>query len=50
MQLLIDLRQEARARRDWPTADAIRTRLNALGIALEDHPDGTTWRRVRRDG
>jgi cysteinyl-tRNA synthetase len=50
MQLLIDLRQEARARKDWPTADAIRTRLNALGIALEDHPDGTTWRRVRREG
>jgi len=47
MQLLIDLRAEARARKDWATADAVRTRLAAIGIALEDHPQGTRWRLTR---
>jgi cysteinyl-tRNA synthetase len=44
IQLLIDLRAEARARRDWTTADAIRDRLSEIGVLLEDRPEGTTWR------
>ncbi len=44
MRLILDLRQQYRAARDWSTADAIRTRLNELGIAIEDGPNGTTWR------
>lgn len=47
LQLLIALRQEARSKKDWTTADAIRDRLKAVGIVLEDHPEGTTWRRSR---
>jgi cysteinyl-tRNA synthetase len=47
MQLLIDLRAQARARKDWATADAIRTGLAAIHIALEDHPEGTRWRLTR---
>lgn len=44
LQLLLDVRAEARARKDWAGADKIRDRLDALGIALEDGPGGTTWR------
>lgn len=44
MQLVIDLRTEARARKDWGLADAIRDRLAEIGVFLEDRADGTTWR------
>ncbi len=44
MRLILDLRQQYRAARDWSNADAIRSRLNELGISIEDGPTGTTWR------
>ena len=44
MNLLIDLRAQARKTRDWATADMIRDRLTEIGVALEDRPEGTTWR------
>jgi len=44
MQILIDLRQEFRRQKDWSRADAIRERLTAVGIVLEDGPEGTRWR------
>jgi cysteinyl-tRNA synthetase len=43
--LLIDLRKEARERKDYATGDAIRNRLSELGVALLDKKDGTTWER-----
>ncbi len=45
MQLLIRLRQEARAGKNFALADAIRKGLIEMGITLEDRPDGTLWRR-----
>jgi len=47
MQILIDLRAEARQARNWAVADAIRDRLVEIGVAIEDRPEGTTWRLVR---
>jgi cysteinyl-tRNA synthetase len=47
IRLLIGLRAEMRARKDWATADAIRDRLAASGVLLEDRPEGTTWRVAR---
>ena len=43
----IEARREARARKDWAAADAIRDELAALGIELRDAGDGTRWT-VRR--
>ena len=42
MELLISLRAEARASKDFATADTIRDRLAQGGIRLEDNRDGTT--------
>jgi cysteinyl-tRNA synthetase len=40
-------RKAARERRDFATADAIRRDLEKEGIAIEDGPRGTRWKRVR---
>ncbi len=44
IQLLIELRAEARKRKDFAAGDAIRKRLAGLGVTLEDGKDGTTWK------
>ena len=44
MQLIIKLRAEARKKKDFATADAIRDGLAELKITLEDKKDGTVWR------
>ncbi|WP_373602854.1 cysteine--tRNA ligase [Aggregatibacter sp. HMT-949] len=45
IEALIKQRNEARAAKDWATADAARNALSAMGIVLEDGPNGTTWRK-----
>jgi cysteinyl-tRNA synthetase len=40
MHLLIDLRKEARAKKDYATSDKIRNQLQQLGILLKDEKDG----------
>ncbi len=47
MQLLIQLRAEARLKRDFATSDAIRNGLNTVGVALQDGKSGTTWEVTR---
>jgi cysteinyl-tRNA synthetase len=45
IEALIEQRNAARAAKDFAAADAIRDELAKAGIAIEDGPDGTTWRR-----
>ncbi len=40
---LLRLREEARKKRDWAAADAIRKKLADANIILKDSPQGTTW-------
>ena len=40
MQLLIDIRKEAKAKKDFATSDKIRNQLTAMGIELKDEKDG----------
>jgi cysteinyl-tRNA synthetase len=42
--LLIDLRRELRAQKDYALADQIRQNLAALDVLLEDSKEGTAWR------
>ena len=44
VESLIERRSDARNRKDFAAADAIRDKLNQIGIVLEDKPDTTTWR------
>ena len=44
MQLLIDLRNDARKAKNFAVSDQIRKRLAELGVTLEDRPGGTGWR------
>ena len=43
MDLLLQVRGEAKARKDWATSDLIRDRLAALGFAVKDTKDGVEW-------
>src|SRR5690606_27166188 len=43
MELLIQMRNEARDNKDFATSDKIRDRLMTLGIQLKDNKDGTTY-------
>lgn len=43
MDLVLELRQQARANKDWTTSDQIRDGLAAAGIVVKDGKEGTTW-------
>ena len=43
VQALLQQRQDARARKDFEAADAIRQGLDAMGIRIEDTPQGARW-------
>jgi cysteinyl-tRNA synthetase len=45
IELLLDIRAELRAARQFELADQIRNRLNELGVVIEDTKDGSLWRR-----
>ncbi|HRQ75850.1 MAG TPA: cysteine--tRNA ligase [Phycisphaerales bacterium] len=42
----IAARNAARAAKDWAAADRARNDLLAMGIAIKDGPEGTTWSRI----
>lgn len=45
MDLIIAIRKDARANKDFQTADRIRDGLAEIGVILEDSKAGTTWKR-----
>ncbi|MEM2887887.1 MAG: cysteine--tRNA ligase [Candidatus Bathyarchaeia archaeon] len=49
MQIIIELRSEKREKKEWEAADRIRRRLQEVGIELEDTPNGTIWKKKRKN-
>ena len=45
MELIIDIRKDARTNKNWDIADKIRDGLAACQITVEDRPEGSLWRR-----
>ena len=43
MDLLLQLREEARNNKDWATSDKIRDGLASIGITIKDSKNGSTW-------
>jgi cysteinyl-tRNA synthetase len=43
MQTIIDIRAEARARKDFTTSDHIRDKLLKINIQIKDGKDGASW-------
>lgn len=46
MDIIINIRQEARKNKDWATADAIRDNLKDIGVLMEDTPHGVRWKKI----
>lgn len=44
IEMLLEIREQLRAAKQFELADDIRDRLEGAGILLEDGPNGTTWR------
>lgn len=45
VEMIIGMRQEARAAKNYALADNLRNQLTALGIVLEDTPQGVKWKK-----
>jgi cysteinyl-tRNA synthetase len=43
MNLVLDIRENARKNKDWTTADIIRDGLSKSGIIVKDAKDGSSW-------
>ena len=44
MKIILSLRQDARAAKNWTLADKIRDELKSAGIVVEDTPQGAVWK------
>ncbi len=44
IDLLVEVRSEARAQKLWAFSDLIRDKLKELGVTIEDSKEGTSWR------
>ncbi len=43
MNLIIEMRKDARERKDWAASDKIRDALKEVGVQLKDSKEGTSW-------
>ncbi|MFM8484758.1 MAG: DALR domain-containing protein, partial [Bacteroidota bacterium] len=43
MDLILDMRAQARTQKDWAASDKIRDALSAIGIQVKDGKEGVTW-------
>ncbi|MES2807548.1 MAG: cysteine--tRNA ligase [Bacteroidota bacterium] len=46
LNLVVDLRNEAKVNKDYATSDKIRDGLQKIGIQLKDGKDGTSWSKI----
>lgn len=46
MQIIINLRNEAKKNKDFTTSDRIREDLQSIGVQLKDSKDGTLWNKI----
>ena len=44
VDLLLDIRMEAKRNKDWATSDKIRNELTAIGFDIKDTKDGVEWK------
>ena len=45
INIIVDLRQDAKNRKEWDVSDKIRQTLKTLGIMIKDRKDGVDWER-----
>lgn len=45
VNVILNLRQDAKSRKEWGVSDKIRDELNKLGITIKDRKDGVDWER-----
>ena len=50
IDLLVSVRTDLRAAKQWALADKVRNELKALNVLLEDSPAGSTWRYEEQNG
>ncbi len=48
VDLLVELRTKLRQAKQWALADEVRDRLRALGVSVEDRPEGTIWKYMEK--
>ena len=46
LDIVIDLRKDAKEKKDYATSDKIRIGLQSMGIQLKDSKEGTTWNKL----
>ena len=46
MQLILEMRKDARDKKDWSVSDKIRDTLANLKIQVKDEKDGASWSRL----
>jgi len=46
MEIILEVRQELRAQKNWALSDRLRDLLLGIGVAIEDKKEGASWKRT----